>query len=771
LSRPGRLLYIRGLRGENELRLNNVIGSTGGRLPAQVTRLVGRETEVGELSALLDAERLVTLTGPGGAGKSRLAIAVAEACADRYPGGVVWVPLATLTDPARVPDAVAEAVGVGDEAGVPPFDAVHAALCDGPALLLCDNCEHVVDEVADFLERLLSVCPLLTVLATSQQRLAIQGEVSWAIPPLAVPPEEPGDDVDVEQFESVRLFVERARGVQAGFELTESNTAAVARICRRLDGIPLAIELAACRVNVLAVEQIDTRLESGLQVLVGGSRTALPRHRAIQATMDWSYRLLDESERRLFARLSVLSGTFSLDVVEALAGDYIDQPLDVLAALVAKSLVVAREHPLGMRYKLLRVVHEYARTKLVERGESLATQAVHARYYVALAERAEAAPPGHSQREWLDLLDAERENLRVAHAWCVQGGWSEGALRLAGAVWQFCVVRGHYRDGREWLESALRSSAGVDGGLRAKALVAAGRMAHLECDYDIAVQRLTEGLRIYTELDDDAGMAAALEVLGSVARERGDYPHARRQHQRSLELATARADNHGIARALNYLAFVAWLDGDFAAASKHSTRSQEMFAAEGDPEGSGWALLNLGSAALYADDLERADELLTEALAVCREARYREGIAWSLNQLGTLAVRRGDPRRGEYVLRESLRIHYSLGDRWRMTSVLDALAATALARGATRQVVRLLSTATKLREDIGTPVPAVEQQDRDRTLAWARSSLGSRRFDKVWTAGAEEPPREVIRDVLTDPSPGDPGPDDGEEPVLRLVTG
>lgn len=747
-----------------------MIGATGGRLPVQVTRLVGRDAEVGELCALLDVERLVTLVGPGGAGKSRLAIAVAQACAQNFPGGVVWVPLAALTDPARIPDAVADAVGVTDEAGVPLFDGVLAALSGGPALLVCDNCEHLIDDVADFLERLLSGCPQLTVLATSQQALAIQGEVGWSIPPLAVPPDNAVAVSDVAEFDSVRLFVERSRGVQSSFELSDANAAAVARICRRLDGIPLAIELAASRVNVLAVDQIDNRLDSALQVLVGGSRTALPRHRAIQATMDWSYRLLSESERRLFARLSVLSGTFSLDVVEALAGEYIEQPLDVLSALVAKSLVVTREHPLGMRYKLLAVVREYAKSRLLERGESMATQAVHAQYFVALAERAEAASPEHSLREWLDLLDAERENLRVAHTWCVQGGWAEGALRLATAVWQFCVVRGHYRDGREWLESALRSPG--DGhatdALRAKAMVAAGRLAHLECDYDAAVERLSEGLEGYTALSDDAGMAAALEVLGSVARERGEYRQARHRHQRSLKLATARGDNHGVARALNYLGFVAWLDGEFAAAHKHGARSREIFAAEADPEGAVWALLNLGSAALYDSDLDQAEACLTEALKLSRDSGYREGEAWSLNQLGTLALRRDDPQRAEFALRESLRIHQGLGDRWRMTSVLDALAATAMARGEHRLAVRLLSSATTLREDIGAPVPAVERADRDRTLNWARSALGSRRFGRAWRAGVTLVPREVIRDVLAEHAPGPLPPDDGQ-PRLRLI--
>ncbi|MGH3432007.1 MAG: ATP-binding protein, partial [Thermocrispum sp.] len=615
---------------------------------------------MGELTAVLRAERLVTLTGPGGAGKSRLAVAVAEACAADFPGGVVWVPLATVTDPARVPDAVAAALAAGDQAGVPMLDVVVAALelpADRRVLLVCDNCEHLVDAAADFLERLLSRCPRLRVLATSQQSLAVRGEVGWSIPPLAVPEDAEDAEATAGSYDSVRLFVERARGVQPGFELTAANAAAVARICRRLDGIPLAIELAASRVNVLAVEQIDRRLESGLQVLVGGSRTALPRHRAIQATMDWSYRLLDESERRLFARLSVLSGTFGLDVVQELAGEYIERPLEVLAALVTKSLVEAREHPQGMRYRMLRVVHEYARGKLIERGESLATQAVHARFFVALAERFEVAgqgqQAGRSHREWLDVLDAERENLRVAHDWCVQGGWAEGALRLAASVWQFCVVRGHYRDGREWLESALRGPGHGDPALRAKALVAAGRLAHLECDYDIAVERLSDGLALYTDLDDDLGMAAALEVHGSVARERGDYAQARRRHQRSLELATARADEHAIARALNYLGFVAWLDGDRAGAERQSIRSAALFAASdvrdvpADPEAEGWALLNRGSAALYGDGPDAARDLLTEALAVCREAGYREGIAWALNQLGTLAVRLGDSQRAD----------------------------------------------------------------------------------------------------------------------------
>lgn len=719
--------------------------TANGRLPVRLSRLVGREAQVAELVALLEDERLITLTGPGGAGKSRLAVAVAAESARRYPGGVWWVPLATLTEPARLADTVAEALEVADAAGMPVIDSIIAAVSTSRALLVFDNCEHLLDQAATLVERLLGSCPGLTVLATSQQSLTVPGELSWATPPLVVPAE---GEADVTRFESVRLFVERARGARAGFALNGDDAEAVGRICRRLDGIPLAIELAACRVNVLTVQQIDARLDSCMQVLVGGSRTAAPRHRAIQATMDWSYRLLNEPERRLFARLSVLSGTFSLDAVESLAGEYIDDPLDVLAELVAKSLVVAQQHPLGMRYRLLRVVRVYARSKLIERGESLATQAGHARFFVAQAERAEAAPPGPERHEWLDRLDADRENLRTAHSWCVHGGSAEGALRLASAVWRYCVLRGHYRDGRQWLESALSSSGHVPADLRAKALVAAGRLAHLECDYDIAVQRLTDGLRGHTELGDNAGMAAALEVLGSVARERGDYAEALGRHQRSLELTTANEDQHGIARALNYLGFAAWLNRDSEAAQRYCARSRMIFAEEGDAEGTAWALLNLGSAQLYRDEIAQADALLTEALAVCRKAGFPEGIAWSLNQLGTVALRIGDPRRAERALLQSLRIHQTLGDRWRMTSVLDGLAAAASVLDDPHAALRLLAAATALRESIGTPVPSVERPDRERTLARVRPALGPDRFARAWAACTATSPRTVIAELL-----------------------
>lgn len=718
-----------------------------GRLPAQLSPLVGRGDQLRELTALLETERLVTLTGPGGAGKSRLAVAVATKAMSRFPGGVHWVPLATLDDPARLAYVVADAIGVSEQAGTPVLDSLVAALTDGRTLLVCDNCEHVLDEFAVLAERLLGSCPGLSILATSQQRVNIQPELNWPIPPLAVPGE---NEADVTRYESVRLFVERARGALAGFTLKDEDAEAVGRICRRLDGIPLAIELAACRVNVLTVRQIDARLDSCMQVLVGGSRTASPRHRAIQATMDWSYRLLEEPERRLFARLSVLSGTFGLGAVEALAGQYIDNPLDVLAALVAKSLVVALEHPTGMRYRQLRVVREYARSKLVERGESLATQAEHARFFVTLAERAEQAAAGPQQRACFDRLHADRENLRAAHDWCVHGGWVDGALRLACATWRFCVLRGHYRDGRQWLEDALPVAGRAPAGLRARALVAAGRLAHLECDYDIALRRLTDGLALHSELGDESGVATALEVLGSVARERARYTESIERHHRSLELAERRADQLGVARALNYLAFACWLNGDHTAAVRHASRARTIFAGAHDPEGIVWSLLNLGSAALYQGGLAEAGALLCEALTVATDASYPEGVAWSLNQLGALAERLGDQRRAEGCLLESLRIHQSLGDRWRMTSVLEALATTAIARDNAAEAVSLLAAAAMLRESIDAPVPPAERTDVERTKVLAQAALGPDRFDQAWAEGTAAAPRTVIERVLDD---------------------
>jgi predicted ATPase/DNA-binding SARP family transcriptional activator len=730
-------------------------------LPAPLSTFVGRAAELAELASLIDQARLVSVTGLGGAGKSRLALALAERVAPRFPDGVWWVPLAEVTDPADVADAVADAVADGMRL---PVAALVHQLRASQALLIFDNCEQLGDAVAELVEELLGGCAGLRVLTTSQRALGVAGEVTWAVPPLSTPA---GPDIgpDTSGYESVRLFVDRARSVLPQFDVGDDNLAAIVAVCQRLEGIPLAIELAAARVKVLSVQQIAMRLDDTLRLLVGGSRTAMPRHRAMLATMDRSFALLREPERHLLAELSVFVGSFDLDAVEALHQPQgPDQVLDVLTELVDRSLVTVL--PAGrFRYRLLEPVRQYATARLDERGGMAAARARHADYYVGLAERGEAGIAGGGQQTWLDRLDDERDNLRAAMRWCLRGGSAHGALRLSSALWRFCHLRGHAREGRTWLEDALDGSTDAPAPLRAKGLVAAGMLALLEGDHDVATARCRAGLAVYQELADGDGIAMASQALGSIALRRGDYAGARALYEEGRQTWTALSDENGIAHSLHHLGFAAWLDQDYDRAARLCAEAQLLFERLDDQRGRVWSLISLGTVALYRGDHPVATVLLTKGLALSRDAGYREGVGWSLNQLGTLALRRGEPAQADRLLRESLIEHQAVGDRWRTASVVDGLAGAAMAGGDPASAARLLAAADALRTAIGTPVPHAERADHDRTVAATMAALPPERFAELSAAGQAAALADTIDGTLPSGAP------EADSPPSRPLVG
>ncbi|OLB77886.1 MAG: hypothetical protein AUI14_14910 [Actinobacteria bacterium 13_2_20CM_2_71_6] len=698
------------------------------------------------------------MTGLGGSGKSRLALAVAQRVASSFPDGVWWVPLAQVTDPANVADALAEAVHLSETDDQSRMAALLARLRASRALLICDNCEHLGDAVAELVEELLVGCASLRVLATSQRRLGVAGEVTWVIPPLSTPV-GPGAGRDVSGYESVRLFVDRARSALPQFDLNEDNVAAITAVCQRLEGIPLAIELAAARVKVLSVQQIAARLDDALGLLVGGIRTAMPRHRALRATMDWSFELLGESERQLLAELSVFVGSFDLDAVEAMHQPQgASQPLDVLTELVDRSLVTVIPAGQRVRYRLLEPVRQYATGQLGARGGLEAARARRARYVGGPAERGEAGLSGGTQRMWLDRPDEERDNL-PAMPWYGHGGSAEGASRLSSEIWWLCYLRGYYREGRAWLADALGESTDAPAPLRAKGLVAAGILAHLECEYDRAAQRLREGLTPYQDLKDPYSMARAMPVLGSVARERGDHAIARAMPEDSPQVWTALGDADGIARSLTDIGSAAWLGQDDHRVAQLCADAGPAFDRLDDPEGRVWSLISLGTIALYRGDHATATALLTESLTLSRAAGYREGVGWSLNQLGTLALHHGEPTRAGRLLRDSLVEHQELGDRWRIASVLEGLAGAAMASAGPASAARLLGAADALRTAIGTAVPHAERADHGRTVAATRAALPLERFAELWAAGQAAALSGAIEETLTSTSAAaDPRP-------------
>jgi predicted ATPase/DNA-binding SARP family transcriptional activator len=726
---------------------------TTGRLPVRLTPLVGRETELGEVTGALAHCRLLTLTGPGGTGKTRLALAAAaRLTAEEAPyGDVAWVELAPISDPRVIAPTIVSRLGIPETPGMDPVGAIVARLTaqrgPGRVLLVLDNCEHLTAELAGLAEHLLAECPSLSILATSREPLGVEGELAWPVPPLG-------------GAEAAKLFEDRARLVAPSFGVTEANKATIAEVCERLDGLPLAIELAAARLRVLSVKQLARRLDDVFGVLTGGTRSAPPRHQALRATLDWSYALLTGQERAVFRRLAVFSGGFTLPAAErvtAFNGIGRDQVLNLLTRLTDKSLIKTDND----RYQLLATIREYAAEKVDQAGEGERVRQAHLAYYTEFAQEAgdlvEHATAGELE-EALDHLDAERDNLRTAtrYAWSTDD--AVAALRIVGELGRYAYLRGHYREVREWMDQAVAIGHAAPSGYRARALYGSGRLAQLQCDYEAAVLRLDAALTLYRELADSAGIASCLQALGSVAREQGRYDQSAELHAESLALAEAAGDAWAAASAHSYLGFVSWLRGDLDRAVTECTRALAMFRALADVEGTAWSLISLGVAARYRNDARAAAALLGESLELSRSIGFREGIAWCEEQLGLVALDQGDVRGAAARLRSSYAMHRDLRDRWRMASVLEDLA------GVTpdpEQAAWLLGLAQATREAIGTVIAPCERPQHERSVAAASAALGRAAYEAAWRRGAAaSDPDEFVPER---PRPSPP-PGQGREP-------
>jgi len=729
------------------------------RIPVRLTPLVGRERELRDVVDMLSRNRLLTLTGPGGTGKTRLALAVAPAVSACYPDGVCWVELAPLDDPGIVAQVIAHQLGVPDSPGQDPAMAIAEHVGSRSILIVLDNCEHLVSAVADLAELLLGSCPALSVLATSREVLGVDGERSWPVPPLSLP--EAGTlatAASLADSGAARFFEHRAQLVFPSFRLGDDNAAAIAAVCRRLDGLPLAIELAAAQMRMLSVEQLAEHLGKIFTVLVGGARTAPRRHQTLRATLDWSHDLLDSDERAVFRRLAVFSDGFMLPAAEQVtAGDGIaaERMLGLLTRLADKSLLRVEIGRSGARYYLLSTVRAYALERLAEAGEEEAAQRAHLWWVVGLVEQVTPQVEGGSEdalglERQLDRLDAEMPNLRVALEFARGCCELNVTLRIVGPLGRFAYLRGHYQEIRQWMDAAVVAGTDAPAVLRAKTLLGSGHLALLQCDYLPAVRRLEAALRLYRELSDTQGEASSLQVLGSVAREQGRYARAIQLHEESLALAEAAGDRWAVASAHSYLGFVCWLQGEFERATGECTVALHIFRELGDVEGIAWSLLSLGTVARQRGAGEQAAALLRESRSLAEQIGFREGIAWSLEQLGLLAADRGDPA-AAVMLRTSLEIHHDLRDRWRTCSVLEDLAAIALAQDRAQQAARLLAAAEAMRVTIGTVIAPCDNAQHDATTAGTRAALGDEAFTAAWQQGL----RARIEDLQTDlASPG-----------------
>ena len=714
----------------------NAVGEpTAGNLPTALTSLVGRAFELRQLARALPGARLLTLAGTGGSGKTRLALALAEASRPQYPGGAWWADLASVSADEQVAGAVAAALGVPQSPGEAPGAAIARHLRPHATLVVFDNCEQVVAGCAELIDGLLRSAPGLVVVATSREVIGVAGEVVFRVAGLGLPgPGGEGRDGD-----AVDLFVERARAVAPDFRLGPASGVTVARLCRQLDGLPLAIELAAARVSALGVADIAARLERDGAMLRHPSRTAPERHRTLDATLEWSHRLLTQPEQIQFRRLSVFRGSFSLAAAEAVtAGGPIDAAgvADLMAALVSKSLVSVIDGERQYRYQMLETIRHNAERRLAGSGELTAVHAAHSAFYLGLAEQAHAGLDGADPGPSLERLELEHANLRAVLRRVLPGEPEQGA-RLAALLWPFWHLRGYYQEARLWLERAAvaASTQPVPRDVHAAALSGAGALAFLQCDYPAAVERLSKARALYEEAGDRAGLALTLQRLGSIAREEARYADARRLHGESLALWAELGDQAGVATARNFIGFSAWLSGDAAQAVRLCGRALAVFRAEGRQQDIASALLSLGVATYLNGDPDEGAALLLECLDITMRLGFAEVAAWALHELAVITAG-DDLATAADMLGESLATHRRLGDRWRMASVTETIAVVVAAPAEPPLAVTLAGAADALRQALGTPVPPAERRALDGCLARLRPALGPRAFDSAWRRGA-----------------------------------
>ena len=701
-------------------------------LPTPPTPLIGREQEVAAAAALIrrPGTRLLTLSGAGGIGKTRLALQVAAELFDDFADGVSFVSLAPISDPVLVPAAIAQALDIREAGSQPLHELLSGYLRDKHMLLVLDNIEQVL-EASSAIAELLERASQLKVLITSRVLTRLYGEHEYVVPPLKLPdikhlPSLPG----LTQYEAVRLFIERAQAAKADFAVTTENAPAVAEICVQLDGLPLAIELAAVRIKLLSPALLLARLTNRLALLTGGPRNLPLRQQTLRRTIDWSYELLDPREQVLFTRLAVFVGGCTLEAASAICNAAGDLPMDIfdgLASLLEKSLLRQGAGD-EVRFTMLETIREYAREQLGARGEAAVQQQQHAEYYLALAEAAAPELRGAHQVAWLERLNAEHDNLRAALAWLLEQQAIACSLRLAGALWRFWHIRGHLSEGRRWLEAAL-ALAGREGPVppigtvpplpdtghrvaKAQALNGAGALATSQGDYAMARALHERSLALRRELGDTRGIAASLNNLGLVAREQGDYGAARALFEESLALKRELGDKLAIANSLSNLGLVAFDQGDYGAA--------------------------------------RA--LHEESLTLGCELGDKWGIAISLSNLGEVARAQGDYATARVLFEESLTLKRELDDKLGIAHSLEGFAGVASAQGHAEQALRLAAAATTLREVIGGPLSSVEQARLDRWLVPARQAVSEAIQTAAWEVGRAMPVEQAIAYAL-EPAP------------------
>ena len=727
-------------------------------LPFQPTPLIGREKAVAEVCERLSRPevRLLTLTGAGGTGKTRLGLQAAAELTERFADGVFFVSLAAISDPELVLPAVAGTLGVKEAGGQPLLESLEYYLGEKHILLVADNFEQVL-EAAPVVTGLLAAASNLKVLATSRIPLRLYGEHEYAVPPLGLPDPERLLSVErLTQYEAVRLFVERAQAAKAGFSVTNDNAPAVAEICYRLDGLPLAIELAAARIKVLSPQKMLGRLGNRLKLLTGGARDLPERQQTLRGTIEWSFGLLEEGEKVLFARLSVFAGGRTLEAIEAICDAEGDLPVDVLdglASLVDKSLLKQEEGVGGEpRFVMLETIHEYAREKLQESEE---LRRLHAQYFLSLAEEAEPQVEGPQQAAWLDRLEEEHDNIRAALSWSLgQGQDAEMGLRMGAALGEFWYWQGHFAEGLRWLEEALAKSSPATRAARAKALYRVSWLAMMQGDLDRAIGAGEEGLELegverFRTGSGDSTASNLRRALAMAVGNRGELDRAMELLEESLALSREAGSIRGAAHSLWTLGATCMLGDELDRARELLEEALTLGRASGDPAIIAGILTHLGHTLLLQDDIERATAVSEEAASMLRERTNRNYyLAEVLENLGWAALLQGSSEQAKALFAQGLGLRRELGDKLMAPNTLEALASAAAAQGEAERTARLYGVVEKLNEVMGIPQDAGEDALTQPYLAAARSQLDEAEWQEAWTEGRAMTLEEAISYAL-----------------------
>jgi predicted ATPase/class 3 adenylate cyclase len=750
-------------------------------LPVQLTSFVGREKEMAEVKSQLTAARLLTLTGSGGTGKTRLALQVAADLLESFPDGIWFVDLAPLSDPDLVPQTVASALGVREQPGRSLIAVLNDYVASKTLALILDNCEHLVDPCARLSERLLRAGLGVRILATSREALGIAGEVAWPVPSLTLPDTHDTSVEQLSQSEAVRLFLERALAVQPHFQLSLANASSVAQVCTRLDGIPLALELAASRLRVLSVEQLAARLDDRFRLLTGGSRTALPRQQTLRALIDWSFGLLSEPERVIFRRLAVFMGGWTLEAAEAVCGE-VDPSLsplgnggigetdvlDLLSHLVDKSLVVAQPDEIGMRYRMLETIRQYAREKLVDSGEMESLRDAHLAYYCGWVPDQQPSVIAGARTVWFPKFDVEYENLRAAITWGLERG-TQRALRIVCALPQYWGARGYLTEGRSWVEQVLGRDAAEAASqpkddetrraFRADALSALAGVLVLQGQNAQARKVLEEEAGLNRDLGNRRGLAIGLGLLSMVCASQGDSQSAAEHMKESIELAEAVGDKLTLAMDYGVVGRFAYeQDRDFAKARLYLQRAIALERELGFEWGLGLGLSLLAAISSEEGDYDKARSLLAESMALFQAEGNKQFVNSTRSHLANVARAQGDYETANDLYAQAVTTWQDLGNRGAAARCIECLAFVAIAQSEApdiadrqdwlRKAARLFGAAAALRESSGSNMEPKEREEFEREQAKLSAQLDGETLKGAWGEGRSLPIEQLVQSTL-----------------------